>query len=139
MKNLVNAMLTVGIALTAVVTANAQSKAIKADVPFNFYVGPTVMPQGAYRVDDLNNGAVVSIRSLDNDVAKAITAMNVIGKSNEEAPRMVFYRYGNTYFLRQVWTGGSPNGQAIGSSKREKELARTSPAPTLAVIRLAVR
>ncbi len=139
MKNLMNRILGVGMALAAVVTAQAQTPYIKADVPFNFYVGPTAMPQGAYRVADVNHGGVVWIKAVDSNTGKAIMTFSVQGKPDSEAPRLVFHRYGDVYFLCQVWTGDSVMGQAIGESKREKELARNGAAPTLAVIRLALR
>ncbi len=138
MKSLVNRILSVGMALAAVAAVHAQDKSIKADVPFSFYVGSTVMPQGAYRMTDLSSRNVMWIKSMDNDAAKAIATMTVVGKSESEAPRLVFNRYGNVYFLHQIWTGNSSTGQSLGSSKREKELASSGIAPTLAVIRLAV-
>jgi hypothetical protein len=70
---------------------------------------------------------------------KAITTQHLIGKSLEEPPRMVFRCYGDTYFLAEVWAGDGSTGNALKPSAREKEIAQGGPAPTLAVIRLAVR
>jgi hypothetical protein len=138
-NNLVSRILTAAIALAAAVTVHAQDKAVTATVPFNFYVGSTAMPQGDYRLVNVSNGAVLTISSTGNEVHKAITTMHVVGKSLSEPPRLVFVRYGDVYFLHQVWTGNDSIGQALGRSQREKALARDNAAPTLAVIRLALR
>lgn len=136
MKNLAR-LLVFGTALAGAVSVYAQSNAITADVPFNFYMGSTVMPQGAYRVSEMSNGGVIALQTMN--ASKAIAAFSVSGKSLDEPARLVFRRYGETYFLAQIWTGGKSTGRALPVSTREKELAQNGPAPTLAVIKLALR
>ncbi len=137
MKNLIARILVIGTALAGVVAVHAADRAITVKVPFNFYVGPTVMPEGAYRVDEVSNGAVVALKTMH--AAKAITTYNLTGKSPSEPPRLVFRRYGDTYFLAEVWAGDGSIGHALSRSAREKELAQNGSAPTLAVVRLALR
>jgi hypothetical protein len=36
----------------------------------------------------------------------------------------VFHKYGNHYFLRQVWSPGQSEGYELPASKVERELAR---------------
>jgi hypothetical protein len=138
MNSLVNRVLTVGFALAAVVSVHAQDKTLTATVPFSFYVGASAMPQGAYRVEEMKNRSVAYIKCTDTDAAKAITAMSVAGKAVEEPARLVFHRYGDVYFLSQIWSGDGSMGMAITRSKRESELARNGMAPVLAEIRLVV-
>ncbi len=137
MKNLIAPILVIGTAFAGVVTAHAADKAITAKVPFNFYVGSTIMPQGAYRVDEVSNGGVVALKTMH--AAKAITTYNLTGKSMNEPPRLVFRCYGDTYFLAEIWAGDGSIGHALGRPAQEKELAQNGSAPTLAVIRLALR
>ena len=134
MKNLIARILVIGTALAGAVGVNATQ--ITANVPFNFYVGSTVMPQGAYRVDEVSNGAVVALKTMH--ATKAITTSSLTGKSPNETPRMVFHRYGDTYFLAEIWAGDGSIGHALWRSAREKELAQNGSAPTLAVIKLAL-
>ena len=136
MKSLVARILVIGTALAGVVAVNAADKTITANVPFNFYMGPSVMPPGAYRVDELANGGIVALRTSHS--AKAIVTFPVSGKSESEPPRLVFRRYGETYFLAQIWAADGSLGHALRTSAREKELAQNGSAPTLAVIRLAL-
>ena len=37
---------------------------------------------------------------------------------------MVFHRYGDAYFLSEVWTAASPSGRKIFRSRAEEELTR---------------
>jgi hypothetical protein len=50
----------------------------------------------------------------------------------------MFHRYGQSYFLAEIWNGYTSVGQALTVSQREKELAGSGAAPTLAVIRLGL-
>jgi len=137
MKNLVTRLLVIGTALAGAAAVYAQSRIVTAEVPFNFYMGSAVMPQGSYRVSEMSNGAVIVLQTAN--ASKAIIVYDVSGKSMDEPARLVFRRYGETYFLAQIWTGNRSNGHALPRSTREKELAQNGSAPTLAVIRLAVR
>jgi hypothetical protein len=134
MKNLIARILVIGTALAGAVGVNATQ--ITANVPFNFYVGSTVMPQGAYRVDEVSNAGVIALKTMH--AAKATTTLNLTGKSLNEPPRLVFRCYGDTYFLAEIWAGDGSRGHALSHSAREKELAQSGSAPTLAVIRLAL-
>jgi hypothetical protein len=142
MKSRVTSLLSIGIALVAVATvwssssAQAQDKTVTVNVPFSFYMGSSAMPQGAYHVDELSHGAVVSMRSAA--VTKAVTTHEIAGKKSMEPARLVFHRYGESYFLAEIWTGDTSVGKALAASPREKELARNGAAPTLSVIRLAL-
>jgi hypothetical protein len=136
MKSRVTRILSIGIALVAVAAAQAQDKTVTANVPFSFYMGKSAMPQGGYRVNELAHGAVVSLRSAD--AAKSVTTHEVTSNKQAEPARLVFHRYGDAYFLAEIWTGDASNGQALTASPREKELAQAGAAPTLAVVRLAL-
>jgi hypothetical protein len=39
---------------------------------------------------------------------------------NSQSPKLVFHKYGDSYFLYEVWNG-SNEGMKIPESKREKE------------------
>lgn len=136
MKSRVTSLLSIGIALVAVAAVHAQDKTVAADVPFSFYMGGSAMPQGSYKVDELAHGAVVSLRS--KDAIKSVTTHEIAGKKQVEPARLVFHCYSSSCFLAEIWNGETSVGQALAASKREKELAHTGAAPTLAVVRLAL-
>jgi hypothetical protein len=135
MKSLISRILIAGFAISGLFAAEAQSRIVTANVPFSFYMGANAMPGGAYQVDQLAHGGVLVLRT--RDAAKLIGVLRMNGKA-DEAPRLVFHRYGDTYFLSEVWTGNGDTGYHIDRSKREKELAINGAAPVLAVIQLAI-
>ena len=140
MKSRMNRVLTVGMMLAAAVTAvpaQVQQKALTADVPFQFYVGSHLMPQGAYRVDEAANGRIAWLRAMGQDALQGAVTYNVIGKKVVEPARLVFHRYGNEFFLAEIWSGTSAPGKGLAVSPREEELARTGVPRIVAVIHVA--
>jgi hypothetical protein len=136
MKSRVTRILSIGIALVAVAAVQAQDKTVTANVPFSFYMGRSAMPQGAYKVEELSHGAMVRMGS--TDAINAVITRAIAGKKQIEPARLVFHRYGESYFLAEIWTGDTSIGQGLAVSPREKELAQNGSAQTLAVIRLAL-
>lgn len=134
MKNLVSRVLIAGFALSGLVAAEAQTRIVTANVPFSFYMGSAAMPGGAYQVDLLGTGKLIALRTRGS--ANVSTAMQITGKA-DEGPRLVFHRYGDTYFLSEIWNGNGDAGFQLGRSHREQELASNGAAPVVAVIRLA--
>jgi len=136
MKNQVTRLVTIGIALAAAVAVHAQDKTITANVPFSFYMSSTLMPEGAYRVDKVSHGVAVRISSMQSKATKAVTTVDVFGKERSEPARLMFHRYGDNYFLAEIWTGDASAGQAIALSAREKELAKTGAGTKLAMVQV---
>ena len=97
-----------------------------AHVPFDFLVGSESMPAGQYTVRSSNaQGDVLRITSTDmtKDVVRLSSAL--YGQSSK--PKLVFHRYGDRYFLAEIWDGDQ--GRMLIKSKQERaaqrELART--------------
>jgi hypothetical protein len=136
MKNRVAGIVSIGIALAAAVAVHAQDRTITANVPFRFYMGSALMPQGAYRVNEMAAGAVVRMSSMQTDATKGVAAHNVDGNRKAEPARLVFHRYGDTYFLAEIWTGDISVGRALARSAREKELAHSGAGRQLAMVQV---
>jgi hypothetical protein len=137
MKKRVSQIISLGIALAALPAVQAQDHSMKANVPFDFYVGDKAMPQGAYRVDATSNRVIAWVQGMDQDATKAIVTANITDMTRP-GPKLVFHRYGEDYFLAEIWTGETSIGQYLPRSRREKELARGGAAHTLAVIQVAL-
>ena len=138
MKNRVAQILSLGMALAALPAMHAQNMAVKADVPFDFYVGSTLMPHGAYLVNETPNNVVAWIMATEQEATKAVTTISILGTKREEPARLVFHRYGEDYFLEEIWKGDSSAGRYLPRSAREKEMARGGAGHALAVIQVAL-
>lgn len=104
-----------------------------ADVPFAFQAGKVSFEPGAYVVHKTNMQGVIKIYRLGEGGGALFIKVPTSDARRAGKSLLVFARYGDSNFLKQIW-----NGQAIGMelhpSAREKELARNGAAPTLAMI-----
>jgi hypothetical protein len=101
----------------------AQSSiAVKTDVPFEFRVGGQSLPAGEYTVVTKSPTMVV-IRSKDGQ-RSAVSMTNVVQANQISVDgKLVFNRYGEFYFLSQVWTPGEEVGRKLIRSSTEQEVA----------------
>ncbi len=105
--------------------AYAQSAPIRADVPFDFIALDKTMKAGTYSVEHMDvHPAVLLIRGVDHKGALfANTVLSEGVKGQTTVARLVFNRYGDTYFLSQIWFGGNIANQ-LPKSHREAEMAK---------------
>jgi hypothetical protein len=112
--------------LLAAGSAFAQDMTVKADVPFTFMVDKATLAPGQYTLQTLDSSYVVLIRASD----RKTVAIAIDGRIESLAPagqtRLVFQRYGDSYFLSQIWVAGDNSGHQLHKSARESELARNS-------------
>ena len=103
--------------------ARAQ-EAVLANIPFAFTAGQMTLPAGEYRVQKLtNDSSPLLIRSTDGDGASIVMTFAASANAPQDKSKLVFHRYGNRYFLAQVWTAGSARGRELPKSAKEKEQA----------------
>ena len=126
---LLSAMLLV----TLVASAQGQSMAykVKANIPFDFTVGEKKLAAGEYsigralRSDDI----VLSIADVDGHT-KAIRLTNAaLTLLPKEKSSLVFHRYGDQYFLFQVWRAGESAGREFlvsASERAQRQLTKNS-------------
>jgi hypothetical protein len=121
--------------IAAAVPANAQStQQISAKVPFEFSVGDKTLPAGEYHVRSITRAA--DVLSIQNDkTLQSIGRFTMRIRPNEKDTRvrLVFHRYGDQYFLSEVWGGYDGSGRQLVESKKEKNARRS--AGTLAAVR----
>jgi hypothetical protein len=125
-KGLTIFVLMVALAIvTSVVSANAQSQLrVAADIPFEFVVGNHTMAAGEYTVKAFTRGGgALAILGKDNGetVVRLSEPIDPMGK--RKPARLVFHRYGQNYFLAQVWTDDNV-GRKLAKSKQEEAMER---------------
>lgn len=94
----------------------------KVNVPFAFQVGSTHFSPGTYILSSPED----HLLELQNGKRSAL-AMSSYESTNMPAgvSKVVFHRYGNQYFLREVWMKGNTDYLSCPPSKAEKEARRT--------------
>jgi hypothetical protein len=112
--------------LTAV-TVSAQSERIRVtNIPFSFIVEEKTLPAGEYTLEPNRKGSdyVWLVQSRDGHATALFATMPVRASETQEEARLIFQRYGDQYFLSQVWEPGESAGRALIKSKRERSLER---------------
>ena len=124
LKGFTMLMLVVALALaTAVASANAQSaNRIAADIPFDFSVGYKIMPAGGYTVKPVSASNALMIQTADGTMAAVRLSDETEGAKNIPHARLVFHRYGERYFLAEVWNGFDKTGRQLLKSQEESSL-----------------
>jgi hypothetical protein len=94
-------VLAASLALCAAALADARTTDTVTNVPFAFTAGKTALPSDHYRISRIpgQNGAFL-IRGERHGVVILSQPDAVTGR--DAVPGLVFYRYGDQYFLREV-------------------------------------
>jgi hypothetical protein len=133
MKKQLFALLGLGL-LFATASAYAQTAALKANIPFNFIVAGNTLPAGEYTIQSLSvNARVLTIRGADNS-ANMVMANSCESARPSDNTKLVFHRYGDRYFLSQIWTAGNSSGAELPQSPRETEVAMDFPRQDVVLI-----
>ena len=117
------------VAIVPVRSAQAQTLAngIRAKIPFDFIVGDETLSAGdyyIYRTRQYSSDDVLTISTVEGHVAAVRLTNGAQALSPKEQSVLVFNRYGNKYFLSQVWIAGSNMGRVFLRSRSERELER---------------
>lgn len=110
----------------ATFSANAQGiseHTMTANVPFGFEVGSKHLAPGTYTVSTPATN-IVELRSA-TDVALIMTYDSDTGKPTKNA-KIVFDRYGDHYFLRQVWFNPEERSYLESPESKSEKLAKSS-------------
>jgi hypothetical protein len=100
--------------------AQAQSHTVRAKVPFDFAVGSKHLPSGSYEFLTQSNGTIL-IRNADRQFAVyAITSPG--GVVPGYSSNLVFYKYGDSYFLREIHCPTIAVNADFPQSKQEKQI-----------------
>ncbi len=125
--------------MAATQVARAQETMV-VDIPFAFTAGNATLPAGEYRVQKMDrNSAVLLIHCWDTRASALVITNAAQAKELQAESKLVFNRYGNRYFLSQVWTSGSIRGRQLPISPREKEMPQLARNETKTEITLVAR
>ena len=110
----------------AVASANAQlSIPIRAKIPFDFSVGDKKLPAGKYTFSRLsgfadNKTILVSSADSTTHMFQLTSAVQIQTPKNEST--LVFHKYGDLYFLEQIWSIGEEDGTQLSESRSERTI-----------------
>jgi len=83
------------------VNAQAPSK-VEVNIPFEFSAGTKTLPKGVYSIKRLS-GNYLTLRSVDGKSTVILNAPLNLSSLDDKGERLVFDKYGDEYFLSQIW------------------------------------
>ena len=110
-------------------TVSAQSDGIGViNIPFNFIIGQKVLPAGEYtiRPNRSDSKTVWQVQGNDTQAGAFFLTIPVSARETQEKTRLVFHKYGDQYFLSQVWIAGDNSGRELSMPRKEVELAKNT-------------
>jgi hypothetical protein len=106
--------------------AQAQEHVV-VNIPFDFVAGNTQLPAGQYSITASGPNRTLLLIDRKDSAASAYMGTNaVVATEIQSESKLIFNRYGDRYFLSQVWTAGNSRGRQLLKSAREKEMAQTA-------------
>ena len=100
-----------------------------AKVPFDFTVGNQMFKAGEYQVMAVAQG-LVRVVSPDHKRGAIVFYIPAQKTGRQTESKLVFNRYGDHFFLSQVWSAGTDTGLQLRKGAAEIEIARSINRPS---------
>ena len=115
---------------TVVASAQAQTlgSRVSAHIPFDFSIGDKKLPSGKYSVGRARQNSDDLVLSVEDEGGRSQalrTSMAVVSLNTTSRAKLVFHRYGDQYFLYQIWPAGATTGRQFLKSHSEREILQT--------------
>ncbi|HSE17403.1 MAG TPA: hypothetical protein VLB46_10135 [Pyrinomonadaceae bacterium] len=115
------------IAVSAPAKAQSLEYRLTANIPFDFSIADKKLPAGKYVVSRAQQSAgdlLVQIKSADGHETVSRLTIPVVTLNAMSKGSLVFHKYGDEYFLSEIWPAGGLTGRELPKSRTERDLAR---------------
>jgi hypothetical protein len=118
-------------ALVSTSHAVAQGTTVQVQVPFAFENGSQHLPAGKYTIE-LQSQHLMLLRGTAANSAGFATTIPDERLSPAQKGKVIFHKYGDRYFISEVWVAGEATGRHCITSRTEKQfqIAQNASAPT---------
>lgn len=120
MKRITASALIAFASFAAAGSALAQDRAAQATVPFDFTVGDKLLPPGTYIITPQDYG-VIMIQNPRRNIT-VLTTTTFDSREPRSGGKLVFNKYGDQYFLREILCSQAAMNMAVPASKQEKRV-----------------
>lgn len=93
---------------------------VVANVPFTFVVGGQTLPPGHYIISPVSDSSMRIQGPAHQGLFVPTNAAQRV--ASDKTCKLVFHRYGDSYFLSQIWVAGNARGRELLRSRAEREL-----------------
>jgi hypothetical protein len=131
----------IALAFVSAIAASAQNpRNLVVNIPFDFTVKGKTLPAGEYILGRASTAdeTGLAMKRKDGEANAIVLTKPVQANETQKESRLIFSRYGEQYFLSQVWTSGDSKGRELYKTKRERaleiELAKNDAKPEMVAL-----
>jgi hypothetical protein len=101
---------------------------MEATIPFQFHAGNAKLPPGKYVIHVLDDSdlTIMEISSADGSTSALFEVRAAQSSSSPAKSELIFNKYGDHYFLAQLFDEGDPSGSTVIESRYEKRISRAA-------------
>jgi hypothetical protein len=132
-RTFVKGFITAAVLAMAIIVAGKSAQAqtlqyrLAVDIPFDFSLSGKKLPAGKYwvsRAQETSGDSVLQVRSDDGHTTATRFSIPIVTFNPKNRGELVFHRYGDQYFLSEVWPAGGGTGRAFPKTTAERDLER---------------
>jgi len=98
---------------------------VRVNIPFDFQVRGKTLPAGEYEISRLSDESqVLEVSNIHNRHENIAIETDPVQGAIANHGKVVFHRYGDSYFLHEIWTAGLETGRELPATHQEKVLRR---------------
>ena len=135
-STLIAAALAIGVIASAPSALAASAETISTvNVPFSFWMDNHELPAGAYQIL-LRSNKMLQLNGPDGQIH--IVLVHEFSSKTPGTGYLLFHRYGETYFLGQVWSGETNIGVECSRTRAERQIVVASKRSTAGLTQIAL-
>ena len=109
------------------------SAQMRAKIPFDFMAAGSNLVAGEYTLETTGDtDQVLQVCNLQQHRCVFMIASQVASKAKNDPGKLIFNRYGDQYFLSEIWSRSLV--RTLPQNRRERQLAKSGAEPVAAVI-----
>ncbi|SRR6266436_2249265 len=99
---------------------------LEVNIPFQFHAGNAKLPAGQYRIHVLDTAdlQVMEISSADGSASALFEVQASEANATPVKTELIFNKYGDRYFLAQLFDEGNRSGSQVLESRYEKRVSQ---------------
>src|SRR5258705_11011067 len=101
------------IGLAAAAILHGQAASFKAHVPFAFVAAGQLLEAGEYTIESDLIPGLLMVKAERGRETVVVKGLPISSTAFTERNKLVFNRYGDQYFLTEVWPPGSASGRQV--------------------------
>ena len=120
-RQFITLMAIAAFAIALPTNAFGQTANVKANVRFDFQIGERAYRAGEYRISLVRDNHIILISSVSDSKSSQFLFANHSNGGKKQTSRLVFFKYGEDYFLTEIVLDSQQWDYSIPPSRRQRD------------------